>query len=115
MSPDNTIRQKWRSYQESLKIFPLVRERWIQEFMNTGIVLPMPHPPELPADLIGLTCGAKTRSGSPCKRRDLHINGRCKLHGGLSTGPKSKQGKKWSAMNGKRPKRKRTPWRLAYR
>jgi len=32
-------------------------------------------------------CGAKTRSGEPCKRKAL-ANGRCRLHGGKSTGPK---------------------------
>ena len=32
-------------------------------------------------------CGAKTRSGTACKRPPLP-NGRCKLHGGASTGPK---------------------------
>lgn len=45
-------------------------------------------------------CGAKTRAGTPCKRRDLYENGRCRLHGGLSTGPKTKAGKKKSALNG---------------
>lgn len=30
-------------------------------------------------------CGAKTRSGSPCKMAALE-NGRCRLHGGLSLG-----------------------------
>ena len=39
------------------------------------------------------TCGAKTRRGTPCKRRDLYANGRCRMHGGLSTGPKSEAGK----------------------
>ncbi|MDP3845941.1 MAG: HGGxSTG domain-containing protein [Pseudomonas sp.] len=50
------------------------------------------HPPPAhvpyPDVLRGLTCGAKTRAGTPCKRRDLYKSGRCKLHGGLSTGPK---------------------------
>lgn len=32
-------------------------------------------------------CGAKTRSGGPCKKTAL-ANGRCRLHGGKSTGPK---------------------------
>ncbi len=32
-------------------------------------------------------CGAKTRSGEPCKKAGLQ-NGRCRLHGGKSTGPK---------------------------
>lgn len=38
-------------------------------------------------------CGAKTRTGTPCQRYGNKINGRCKLHGGRSTGPKTKEGK----------------------
>jgi len=45
-------------------------------------------------------CGAKTRAGTPCKRRDIWPNGRCKLHGGPSTGPKTIKGKEQSAKNG---------------
>lgn len=38
-------------------------------------------------------CGAHARStGAPCKAKALP-NGRCKLHGGLSTGPKTLEGK----------------------
>jgi len=37
-------------------------------------------------------CGARTRQGSPCKRRAL-ANGRCPNHGGLSSGPKTKAGR----------------------
>ncbi|WP_409176444.1 HGGxSTG domain-containing protein [Brevibacillus fortis] len=33
-------------------------------------------------------CGAKTRSDRPCKKAAL-ANGRCRLHGGKSTGPKN--------------------------
>lgn len=32
-------------------------------------------------------CGAKTKSGEPCKKAAL-ANGRCRFHGGKSTGPK---------------------------
>lgn len=32
------------------------------------------------------TCGAKTRSGAPCKRAPMEGKTRCKLHGGASTG-----------------------------
>lgn len=35
-------------------------------------------------------CGAKTRKGIPCKKSPLQ-NGRCRLHGGKSTGPKNKE------------------------
>ena len=62
-------------------------------------------PPEFPEDLRGLSCGAQTRAGTPCKRRDLYPNGRCHLHGGPSSGPKSDEGKARSAMNGLLPKR----------
>jgi len=36
-------------------------------------------------------CGAKTRAGSPCNCPAMR-NGRCRLHGGLSTGPKTAAG-----------------------
>lgn len=32
-------------------------------------------------------CGAKTRSGEPCRNRPMP-NGRCRMHGGKSTGPR---------------------------
>lgn len=48
----------------------------------------------------GMTCGAKTRAATPCKQKALYDNGRCKFHGGLSTGPRSVEGKAKSALNG---------------
>ena len=63
--------------------------------------------PEYPEWMEYMTCGAKTRAGTPCKRRDLYANGRCRLHGGLSTGPTTPEGKRRAAENGRRPKRKR--------
>lgn len=54
---------------------------------------------------VALTCGARTRAGSSCKQRGLFDNGRCKLHGGLSTGPRTQAGKAVSARNGYSPKR----------
>ncbi len=48
---------------------------------------------------VRLKCGAKTRAGGRCKapaawdrRKDVPRNGRCRLHGGLSTGPKTAEG-----------------------
>ena len=32
-------------------------------------------------------CGARTRSGGLCKHKGNNRNGRCKRHGGASTGP----------------------------
>ena len=46
-----------------------------------------------------IECGAYARTtGLPCRAKALK-NGRCKLHGGLSTGPKTAEGKLKSLMN----------------
>jgi hypothetical protein len=37
-------------------------------------------------------CGARTRSGTPC-RGPAMPNGRCRMHGGPSTGPRTPEGK----------------------
>lgn len=48
--------------------------------------------------LRGERCEARTRRGSACQCKAL-ANGRCKYHGGLSTGPKTAAGKMKSAAN----------------
>lgn len=70
------------------------------------------HGGEFPPELAGFACGARTRAGTPCKRRDLYRSGRCKLHGGLSTGPRPAKGKRRSARNGKRTARGKPHERL---
>jgi len=47
----------------------------------------------------GLRCGAKNRRGTPCKRVDIYASGRCKLHGGCSTGPTTPEGKARALRN----------------
>ncbi len=37
-------------------------------------------------------CGARTRSGAPCRRYGNKVNHRCKLHGGKSTGARTPEG-----------------------
>ena len=39
------------------------------------------------------TCLAKTRSGGACQLTGNPRNGRCYLHGGASTGPKTAEGR----------------------
>lgn len=56
--------------------------------------------PPMPAHLGDLCCGALTRAGTPCQRRDLYWSGRCRLHGGLSTGPVTQVGKAQARVNG---------------
>lgn len=48
--------------------------------------------------LRGERCGAKTRRGTKCLCMAL-ANGRCRLHGGLSTGPRTPEGKQRAAAN----------------
>ena len=40
----------------------------------------------------GQRCGAKTRKGKPCRAPAKQPVGRCKVHGGVSTGPRTKEG-----------------------
>lgn len=40
-----------------------------------------------------VTCGAKTRKGTPCRCKSEPGKKRCKFHGGMSTGPKTEEGK----------------------
>jgi hypothetical protein len=36
-------------------------------------------------------CGARTRKGTPCQSAAMP-NGRCRMHGGMSTGPRTPEG-----------------------
>lgn len=38
-------------------------------------------------------CGAQTRSGNPCEKFPIAGKRRCRLHGGMSTGPRTAEGK----------------------
>jgi len=38
-------------------------------------------------------CNAMTRKGTPCQAEGSGKGGRCRFHGGMSTGPKSPEGK----------------------
>nr|WP_297781307.1 HGGxSTG domain-containing protein [uncultured Roseovarius sp.] len=50
-------------------------------------------------DLSRITCGrdrrcrAKTRKGKPCRAKPLPGKSRCKFHGGMSTGPRTPEGR----------------------
>lgn len=50
------------------------------------------HGRPLPEDLRP-ECGAKTKAGEPCQAPVVPGKRRCRGHGGLSTGPKSNEGR----------------------
>lgn len=91
----------WKEYRrvEALRRVMLLTgaKRRADYFIDHGVWLPapvLPAFPEYPAECEGLTCGAWGRQKSrPCQRKEIYNNGRCRLHGGLSTGPKSEDGK----------------------
>ncbi|WP_353067634.1 HGGxSTG domain-containing protein [Tunturiibacter psychrotolerans] len=47
-----------------------------------------------------MVCGGRGRqSGHPCQSQEIYPNGRCKWHGGASTGPKTAEGRARSLSN----------------
>jgi hypothetical protein len=55
--------------------------------------------PPFPNGYRALPCGARTRAGTPCKQIDIFPNGRCKFHGGMSTGPRTEEGRRRARAN----------------
>ena len=55
-------------------------ERWLPNWRET-----LPLAQSVPR------CGARTRSGAECKSPGM-ANGRCRMHGGPSTGPRTPEG-----------------------
>lgn len=115
-TPD--LRKRWRQFWlESNRICNennRLRDAHHKAFLK-AYATGQPFPPEpqledsqeFPDEFRGMTCGARTRAGTACKRKDLYLSGRCKLHGGMSTGPRTKRGKRKASRNGRQPKRKK--------
>jgi hypothetical protein len=62
--------------------------------------LELPSWPEFPLECRDMVCGGKgRRSGRPCQCKEIYTNGRCKWHGGASTGPKTAEGRARSQGN----------------
>jgi hypothetical protein len=93
-------RRRWREHHEQ---HAAIADQWGQR----GYRPPTPTFPILSEDLRSLTCSAKTRAGTPCKLTALYSSGRCKWHGGLSTGPTTEAGKEQARINGRKGGRPR--------
>ncbi len=101
----NELRIQYKSYYKQCK-------RLRKKLMDNGMCEyeAYAHMPAYPSEFHELRCGAKTRAGTSCKMKAIYANSRCKLHGGLSTGPKSEEGKAKVAKNGSIVKvKKQTP------
>jgi len=88
-------RQRWKAYWQKL-------DELSAAWQAGGCIDPVLDYPSLPDDLLGMTCGAVTRAGTPCKQKAIYSNGRCKFHGGMATGPTSDAGKEQSRINGRK-------------
>lgn len=119
MTPDemDRLRIAWRRYWQASDQWwanrdarqEAARLAWLGN-RSGRYVAPICEPfPPVPAAFQKLVCGARTRFGTLCKRRDLYRSGRCRLHGGLSTGPRTLEGKARSASNAARMKAEQTP------
>lgn len=81
-----------------------LRTRGVDVGLLLGDVLPsLPGSTKrgIPPDYAGddpRLCNARTKSGRPCRGLKL-AHGRCKWHGGLSTGPRTPEGKARCTMN----------------
>lgn len=96
------LRKLWRSYHEECSRLSRAYSAAQQRYIKSSGMTERPRfsgYPSFPDELRGLACGAKSRKGQPCKRTDLMLNGRCKFHGGLSTGPKTMEGQHQARAN----------------
>ena len=59
----------------------------LQKFIEAGKAT------RLGANWPGLRCLTKTRQGTPCQNPVVTDRNRCRMHGGLSTGPRTPEGK----------------------
>ena len=110
------LRKKYKKHYEKFaklaEEYDRLVDKWNEDAEKTKWCEPLPpYPPlpvfePLPVEIHDMTCGAKTRAGTPCKRTDIWRNGRCKYHGGMSTGPTTIEGKKKASQNWRK---KRSP------
>jgi hypothetical protein len=99
---DARLRGVWREHFERCAQLSQAYHAASDRFIESGGATARPRQPQYPAfpdECRGMPCGARTRRGTPCKRTDLEINGRCKFHGGRSRGPTSIAGKAASIAN----------------
>lgn len=102
VDPDADRRHLWRAHWAACRaVYAENAARHARHIAARGARPAEPdlRAPPFPDALRGLTCGARTRAGTPCKRTAIESNGRCKNHGGSSTGPRSKEGMEAARAN----------------
>src|SRR6516162_4829969 len=74
------MRRAWREKREAIARRLLYKQglTWMEALGRTDLQL---------------QCGARTKAGTPCKRKGIGRGGRCVKHGGASTGPRTSAGR----------------------
>lgn len=96
------LRRRWRRHFEECARISADHNAAVQAYIaSRGRTAEPADPiyPLFPEACRGMQCGATTRAGTPCKSIALMINGRCKLHGGMSTGPITETGRMRARCN----------------
>ena len=85
-----TLRQAWLKL---MVVLPHERGKGIMKLTNHTALIEAGIETRFGPEWPGRRCGAKTRSGGACQNPAIKGRDRCKLHGGLSTGPRTPEGK----------------------
>jgi hypothetical protein len=94
---DPTLRAK---QVKALKAYYKASNEQFAKYEANGYQHIEPETMHYPEFCRGMKCEAKTRSGAPCKNDGTNWgNGRCKYHGGASTGPVTPEGMKRVSRN----------------
>lgn len=102
--------ERMRQFEQWAKVQPdNVRRVMFRQWWQRAIAAQAAgrYVPDCPSYLRGLTCGAIRKNGKPCGSTTLCANGRCKFHGGASTGPRTPEGRAKALENLKRGRLKR--------
>ena len=87
-------------------VLPHERGKGIMKLTNHTALIEAGIATRFGPDWPGRRCGAKNRVGGACQNPAIGGRDRCKLHGGLSTGPRTPEGKaRAAAANTKHGKR----------
>ena len=86
---------------KALKHYHKTHNEQCDEWAARHYCYPLPNFIPFPEICRGMKCEATTRKGTPCKNDGTgYSSGRCKYHGGASTGPLTQEGKKIASQNG---------------
>ncbi len=88
----------WEGKNKHGKISGVAVAHFAAAFENAGIDMNEVNPEQKQPQL----CGARNRQGLPCAMKPVHSGKRCKFHGGMSTGPKTQEGRERIAQAQKR-------------